>query len=564
MRFVFLSLFAAFGLFGQYWDFAVTDDGRLYFSTSLARESGDSRSKIFQITSDGLELYKTGGEPADDPFGPGAIRPLTSGDGSIKGYAIHSPCRTGSCGFFGPRTVYHLEGIAWAPAPLFGLQISRSRRYLLVNGIPPGLQLHTLPEKTMRKIPEGFGGAGEAIVANNGAVLLQRPAEGGHLYYLALDGLPQAVAGTEDALRGALSPGGDWIAYERNRNGNYELVLTDARGAVHRILETVSQGLTAPWPLAFFAYTPTFANDGTLLYLAPAEDGRIQAKISGPGRESHWLTTIENGVQRAILSGNGEIAWLATYSGEILRVRTADGGTDVFIPETPFLSGISQTVMPGSLVRVFGTGLSERTRFAVDGREMKASEIREQSAAIQIPWQYPPSGRGASRLAIAGPESPFQQIFSIYVDDKPGISFERIFFSGQTQMAHQDFRGLVTEADPARPGETVHLFARNMGPVDQAVETGQRSPLNPPARVTTPMACYLFEVRANRAENPRGVPVPFAGLAGGLIGVYQIDVTIPADWWSGPTSLQCQMYSSDGLFRGDNTAVAIAGASQQP
>ena len=118
----------------------------------------------------------------------------------------------------------------------------------------------------------------------------------------------------------------------------------------------------------------------------------------------------------------------------------------------------------------------------------------------------------------------------------PGITFERAPLNFQPQIAHQDFRGIVTSENPARPGETLHVFARNLGPVDQPIRTSEISPTSPPASVTTPFACYLFE---SGLVKSRGVDVPFAGLSGGLIGVYQIDVTIPANWASGKARLLC-------------------------
>jgi uncharacterized protein (TIGR03437 family) len=115
--------------------------------------------------------------------------------------------------------------------------------------------------------------------------------------------------------------------------------------------------------------------------------------------------------------------------------------------------------------------------------------------------------------------------------------------SAPLQMAHQDFRGLVTDEDPALPGETVHLFASNLGPVNRALKTGERSPFEPLARITTPFSCYLHEQRSGgRVE---GAVVPFVGLSPGSVGVYQIDVTIPENWSPGRTVVQCRIDSFD-------------------
>lgn len=135
----------------------------------------------------------------------------------------------------------------------------------------------------------------------------------------------------------------------------------------------------------------------------------------------------------------------------------------------------------------------------------------------------------------------------------PGITFERAPLNFQPQIAHQDFRGIVTSENPARPGETLHVFARNMGPVDQPIRTSETSPTTPPARVTTPFACYLFD---SGLVNSRGVDVPFAGLSGGLIGVYQMDVIIPANWTSEKARLLCVM-EKDTPFDRDEAKIEI-------
>jgi hypothetical protein len=62
---------------------------------------------------------------------------------------------------------------------------------------------------------------------------------------------------------------------------------------------------------------------------------------------------------------------------------------------------------------------------------------------------------------------------------------------------HEDFRGQVTKRI-RRPGETIHVFARNMGPVDRPVRTGEKAPIDPVARHD--MACYLHATGTSRVQ----------------------------------------------------------------
>jgi uncharacterized protein (TIGR03437 family) len=355
------------------------------------------------------------------------------------------------------------------------------------------------------------------------------------LVYVPLDGAAQPIPDTDHAQSGVLSPAADRIAFERLRDGRVELVLGST------VLASAPRS---------FRFQPSFANDGTLLYLDP--DG--QPTLVPPSGAPRRLATIPGGVQRAILSGDGRVAWLASVSGRLLRVHTADSAIGEVIPTTPYLSPNSSFAFPGSVLSFFGGGVDESTRFQIGDTRLPLSAIGDNLVYVQIPWDYPiftPS----RTLTVQGAGSPFHQDFSFTAFPTPTVTFER---DGQAlKAAHQDFRGLLTDADPVRPGETIHVFARNLGPVDRPIATGERSP-DPPARVTTPMACYLFEVGAtNLVKNPVGLVVPFAGLSPGLIGIYHIDVTIPADWTAKDAALECVMDSGDRLFHADQARLTV-------
>lgn len=68
-----------------------------------------------------------------------------------------------------------------------------------------------------------------------------------------------------------------------------------------------------------------------------------------------------------------------------------------------------------------------------------------------------------------------------------------------------------------------------------------------------PFACYLF---ASGRVNPGGAEGAFAGLSGGSIGVYQIDVTIPANWEPGKARLLCTI-DTGTLFDKDEAEIDI-------
>jgi len=157
MRPVIITILAASTLAAQFNDLAVTGNE-------------DIRSRIYIIAGDKIELSATGG--GTDPFGPGAILPLTSGDGSTTSYALIYPCRTGICGLSGiPRTFFQLPGL---PIYAFSsLQISRSGRFLLGSIFNLRPTLIEFPSFATTQIPDIYYSTGPWSLANDGTILLR-------------------------------------------------------------------------------------------------------------------------------------------------------------------------------------------------------------------------------------------------------------------------------------------------------------------------------------------------------------------------------------------------------
>jgi uncharacterized protein (TIGR03437 family) len=78
---------------------------------------------------------------------------------------------------------------------------------------------------------------------------------------------------------------------------------------------------------------------------------------------------------------------------------------------------------------------------------------------------------------------------------------------------------------PARAGDTLVIYAIGLGPTTPAVNSGAGSPSSPLARVEpTP----TFSIGARGPLGGFNVTPIFAGLSPGFVGLYQINVTLPA------------------------------------
>ncbi|MBI2686363.1 MAG: hypothetical protein HYX27_08610 [Acidobacteria bacterium] len=90
---------------------------------------------------------------------------------------------------------------------------------------------------------------------------------------------------------------------------------------------------------------------------------------------------------------------------------------------------------------------------------------------------------------------------------------------------------LGTRGRPARPGETLVMYAIGLGPTIPSVVNGAASPSSPLAQVT-PIPVLQFgktSISLSDATTPL-----FAGLTPGFVGLYQINVTLPATIEKGP------------------------------
>ncbi len=77
---------------------------------------------------------------------------------------------------------------------------------------------------------------------------------------------------------------------------------------------------------------------------------------------------------------------------------------------------------------------------------------------------------------------------------------------------------LVTLSNPVHPGDHLVMYATGLGSVTPSVATGAPGPSNPPA---------IAQVLPIVTIGGISMPVLYAGLVAGDVGVYQIEVSVP-------------------------------------
>ena len=103
----------------------------------------------------------------------------------------------------------------------------------------------------------------------------------------------------------------------------------------------------------------------------------------------------------------------------------------------------------------------------------------------------------------------------------------------------------MNAASPAVRGEVLAVFATGLGPVQPPVDAGRPAPASPLSITTLPVTATVGGAPA---------PVIFAGLAPGLVGVYQVNLSVPS---SAPSGNDVPLTLSVGVVASNPVGIAI-------
>lgn len=233
--------------------------------------------------------------------------------------------------------------------------------------------------------------------------------------------------------------------------------------------------------------------------------------------------------------------------GELYLARYAASTGEIYklVSTTPavFAGGVTNAasyqtgIVPGSLVTVFGAGVSGAPGIAqasslplpvsLDGSAVYFDEIRAPLYAVanvggreqinaQAPWELAGRGRVSVTVERGGLRSP-----AVVVDllpAQPGVFAATFHATGR----------VVTAAEPAEAGDILVVYATGLGAVDNRPETGQATPASPLAHAATAVTATIGD---------RDAEVLFAGLTPGFVGLYQVNLRVPAGAGTGSRNL---------------------------
>ena len=238
-----------------------------------------------------------------------------------------------------------------------------------------------------------------------------------------------------------------------------------------------------------------------------------------------------------IRSVNTNRSITVSYWGTFLRPAVNSGGV---VNAASFVSG-PISVSAGGLVSIFGTHLANETaaavslplptslggvRVEIDGNDAPLLFVSPNQINAQVPVEV--SGRSIATLTILLNGVTSSSTLLTVAPAAPGVFTVNQNGQGRGAVLRSSDFSPVTEQRPARAGEILSVFATGLGSVTPSVESGE------PASSST---LSVTRITPSATLGGISVPVRFSGLAPSFVGLYQVNIEVPAGLASGPQPL---------------------------
>jgi uncharacterized protein (TIGR03437 family) len=238
-----------------------------------------------------------------------------------------------------------------------------------------------------------------------------------------------------------------------------------------------------------------------------------------------------------IFGANGDIR-IGVGKGPFLGINAALRApsftpTGVFIDPTGVVNAGSYAmftagISPGELFTIFGSNLASGTladptfpkqlggvQVSVNNTPAPLYLVSPGQISAVVPFGI--SGSLAT-IQVTNQGTPSNVVTSYVNQTSPGVFTVPPTGVGYAAALHPDYK-VVTAASPAQVGETIAIYLTGLGAVTPAVPDATPGPINPYSLATQKFSIYIGGKLATAG---------YVGLAPGLVGLYQINVTVPA------------------------------------
>ncbi|HTS30444.1 MAG TPA: proprotein convertase P-domain-containing protein [Bryobacteraceae bacterium] len=274
----------------------------------------------------------------------------------------------------------------------------------------------------------------------------------------------------------------------------------------------------------------------------PVEAGR------GPFRGNEPLANYKSadsslGTWALAVENNGSDSRVGYLRGLTLQITGTPQLTPTFRTENVLNNSSVRggVIVPGEYISILGYGMGPGiaveapagtwptslggVQVSINGAAVPLALVSSFRIDAQVPFDLATSGPASIQVT-------YNSAASAVVSVNTQLTFPGLFTSdplglGQAKAVNQDGT-LNAVLAPARAGDVIAVYATGLGAVAPASSAGQGGPTNPLSVVTQPVAASIG-----------GVPalVTFAGLAPGYVGVYQVNIQVPAGVPAGTRSI---------------------------
>jgi uncharacterized protein (TIGR03437 family) len=517
----------------QFSGLTTTNDGsQLWFASPLPQRGTDQFlwSKIFRIDTNGVTLVAQRMRSSPVPPTNAFVldQPQASGDGSLLLYrgTLNCGCCS-SCFLSEQHSTALLDTRTGQEAPVgANARLSRNGRYLASyssgNIFNPRFVLSDRAQSVT--LFQDIFAPGTVSIASDGTTALTSS-----LRLQLVKGGVRSTLRSSNVMAAVIDDGAATIIYETQ--SPRRLFVLD--------LTTMTTQQLGPDDRASFQ--ATLSADGQWVAYLSTLGATPQVFISHPDG-SNWkqLTARDDGIVEVTLSGNGKTVFAITGDQSILHIDAATGETTTLVGPTPTILSV-QTTSPGSLTEVRGARLEDAS---VNIAGISTPILGRSGTAIlfQVPWEVPPS---ANTLTIPEGGAPYfddaaSLVLCPFCPQAIPLGHADPATPVQPTAIHADFESLVTNENPAIPGEILHMYLTAGGAVAPPVATGVANPPSPLSTITASVSVVA-------AEDYEPIKVYYFGLAPGMIGVWQMDAEIPSGWSRRSISFEMEFYGPNSI-----------------
>lgn len=269
-----------------------------------------------------------------------------------------------------------------------------------------------------------------------------------------------------------------------------------------------------------------------------------------------------------LLNDNGQVVFTYTLSNLVSGIAVATpvavvGPPRPIVPDGSILNGASFSadggVSPGAAVAVFGFNFATRltvastavlpvslddARVLVNGAPAPLFFVAPGQLSAQVPYEISgtsatfqvtnPQGQSEIRTVAVASQTP-----AIYSVNQQGFGQGVVVFANtETLVANP---GVTPDSRPARAGDVITIYANGLGRVEPAIASGFNScdggvcaPDFSNLRLRHAVVRPVVEIGGVRVPDDQ---ILFAGLVPQYVGLYQINLRVPAGVRSGQTPI---------------------------